>query len=96
MELNINSPWGKLDTDVADYEKLIEFAAKQLYFFKMKGSSTDTLKLDLDIKGYEELLASPNKRKNCQAFIRFKQGSGIKFLNNMAVIARMKKDGLWL
>lgn len=95
----IEAPWGATKIDIGDNVGLIRHALDQLKYYRdVQGNKTQHLAND--IKGYEQVLNSGDLEKNAWSFLRLKHqamlGQRDKFKDNLAVIAVLKEDGVWV
>lgn len=95
----IEAPWGATKIDIGDNVGLLKHALDQLKYYRdVQGNKTQHLAND--ISAYEEILKSGNPDKNAESFLKLKHaallGEVERFKDNLAVIAVLKADGVWV
>ena len=95
MKVKIEAPWTNGEQEFEGMLGFVEQALKQLKFFQ---KTNDSEHLKKDIQGYEEIVES-RLEENAYNFMAEKGDArlkGEKYGSNLDVIAKMKKDNVWI
>lgn len=96
MRVDINTPWGKLDSDATALQCVAHFRKQMDYILDRKASPHPEFTRQ-ERAGYDIVLASKSEA-NAQAFITFKgecRERGVKPPTNIEVIRQLKASGKW-
>lgn len=95
MDLEIDAPWGKVDSTQPVREHVRHFI-KQLKYMLRNNRSSNVPLTKIDLKGYKVLLEADDD--TIEKFLEMKtkaRDAGRPIANNIQLVNHMKTSGLW-